>query len=60
MQYPDLHEVSMENTIDKSRKLTDDRKLDMGLYEQLRSEKISKDKVEKFFGMFSTPTFYLD
>ena len=38
MQYPDPHEVSMENTDNKSRKLTDDRKLDMGLYEQLRSE----------------------
>lgn len=38
MQYPDPHEVSMENTVNKSRKLTDDRKLDMGLYEQLRSE----------------------
>ena len=45
----------MDNAIEKWQLLKGDKKLDMDIYEQIRDEWMSKDKVAKVLGIFSSP-----
>ena len=59
-QYPDPPKVSMDAAIERWKLCNPDRKLDMNIYDEIRSDWISHDMVTKLIGIFSSPRFYDD
>ena len=59
-QYPDPPKTSIDMAIERWKIENADKKLDMQTYDQMREEWMSRDKVIKLLGMFSSPRFYED
>ena len=59
-QYPDPPRVSMEAAIERWKYANEDTKPSLSQYDEIRDKWISKDKVTKFLGMFSTERLHED
>lgn len=59
-QYPDPPKVSMEAAIERWKYTNEDQKPNLTQYDEIRSTWISKDKVAKFLGIFSSERLHED